>query len=605
MKLAIAQIETDAGDFEKTRGRMVEFARRAAEQGADLVAYPLCVLTGVGRVSAGDAIAYASDLSSVMGDLAAELPLPALVPIAINQDEGAYLDAVLIQDGDIKASRLDACAHAAVLGNSVEVSAEPPVIELAGQRIALAFTYDELDYLKDKGCDADTVIFFSSYGYAADDAGSSMACALETSSFVQDAEDLDAWFVGVGSLGCYNMQVFCGSSFVLTPWGELSCQAPAFEEALLTCDIDPAAEGPLASPQSFQVADAPLVMWEAVTYGLSCLVRLAGAAGVALVVDESLESQIMAAVATDALGPTRVFAYLDAAQEKNLAATSVALVNNLRLSCSFVEVPAGAGEKAARAALLSRAATEADERGLLPVSSRDKTTLALEGCPTLEAGFAMPLADVYKSDVLMLGHLRNTISPVIPYESRNAWRLPSVAGLEACGTTDEARLNFADAVIRGFVEWQRSLTDLARGEGHPEAVKAIVDLARRNATYMRCRPFGLAMSSRTLKEAQAAVGNVWQDEVRPDGEVFDIEAVAQAVQEILEQGAGDVADEAADGDVLESPQVQSDIQEILGYLKDFALGQGLDGEKVEGPRDDAGEADGGHPGFFGGPFSEN
>lgn len=603
MKLAIAQMTSDAGDLLNIKARILEFTRQAHEQDARLVVFPLCTVSGTGLVSAGDGEPYANDLAGVLSELAEELPLPVLLPIVVAQDDVPYLDAALIKDGTIASVRLAGGNGERGIDLSLVHSSEVPVIDFEGQKIAVAFTYEDINNLIDNEVEVDIVVYLSAYGFSMDDPGTSMACSLEKSGFVEDAAELDAWFVGVGSVGCYNLQVFCGSSFVLTPWKELAAQAPAFEEALLVCDVDTGSEGPLAAPQHFQVADKPLVAWEALTFGLSHLVRQLGATGVALYVDHSLESQVLAAAATDALGPTRVTAFLDAGEQKKPGDTPMTLVSNLRLNCLFVEAPAGADGATVHAAWLSQVATYADLNGLLPLSCLDKTMLSIVGARTLESGFVMPLADIYKSDLLTLGHFRNTISPVIPHASRNAWRLPYTQGLEECGVTDEARLEYLDSVIRGFVEYRRPLNTIAQQYGYPQVVKTIIDLVRRNLTAMRCRPVCLPMSSRSLSEARGPVGNVWQDVVREKEEELDIEEAIEALREMLIEKAGELDVEgmsaAAAQGTADPEQVQKDLQEILGYIKDFALGQ--DGEKDE---DEGGAGAAGSP-FFGGPFSEN
>ncbi len=609
MRIAIAQMTSVAGDFETTVPRMLEFAERAREQGAELVTYPLCVLTGTGLTCAGDAEGYAMDVAEVFSRLADELPLPAILPITIHQSGTTYIDAAIVENGEVRPARLDHMAKRAAAGDPVD-EGDPTLIELCGRKLGLAFTYEDLDDLKESDEEMDAVLYFSSYGYAIDDSGSGLAASLEISRFRGDAAEMDAWLIAVGSVGCYNLQVFCGSSFVLAPWGELAAQAPALEEALLVCDMDFGSEGPLASPQHFQVMDVPLSLWSAVTYGLAALAEQHGADGVAVMVDSSPESMTLAAVATDALGPTRVMAFVSAEEEKAFDSRVMRLVKNLRVDVVPVEPAGAASSGLARGGMLLAMAAYADEHNLLPLSYLDKTTLAVEGVSPFEAGFAMPFGDVYKSGVLTLTYFRNTISPVIPHESRNDWRLPAIEGLQECSTTDEGRLAFVDGVLAGFIEWQRGVSDVAKERGHAEVARAIVDAARHNMAYITARPFALALSTRTLKEARGAVGDVWHDRVRADEERVSHEALAEVVQDMLDDvtggnGAG-ASGAASDEDVQgltpsEQAQVQSDLQEILGYLKDFALEQGL-GEIKE-----AGGEKGGPDGdpFFGSPFSEN
>ena len=46
MRIALAQINTTVGDFASNRGKIVEFARRAAENAAQVVLFPELSLTG-------------------------------------------------------------------------------------------------------------------------------------------------------------------------------------------------------------------------------------------------------------------------------------------------------------------------------------------------------------------------------------------------------------------------------------------------------------------------------------------------------------------------------------------------------------------------------
>lgn len=47
MKIGIAQINTRPGDFETTSGRMVAQSERAAQEGVELLVFPLAALAGV------------------------------------------------------------------------------------------------------------------------------------------------------------------------------------------------------------------------------------------------------------------------------------------------------------------------------------------------------------------------------------------------------------------------------------------------------------------------------------------------------------------------------------------------------------------------------
>ena len=81
MRLAIAQMKTRAGDFEKTAERMADYARRAADQGVDLLVFPTTTLCGATPVRGVDREGFMLDLADCVMGLAEELACPCLVPV--------------------------------------------------------------------------------------------------------------------------------------------------------------------------------------------------------------------------------------------------------------------------------------------------------------------------------------------------------------------------------------------------------------------------------------------------------------------------------------------------------------------------------------------
>ena len=141
---------------------------------------------------------------------------------------------------------------------------------------------------------------------AIDTAGVGFNIAKEAFDFLADAEATGAWIVGAGAVGSYDSQVFCGSSFVLAPWGELAAQAPSLEESLLVCDVDPSAEGPLAEPLTPEVYDGTLLAWGALARGLSDACERVGLDGACVLVDGGLGSAVVAALRKTGGEPAQV-----------------------------------------------------------------------------------------------------------------------------------------------------------------------------------------------------------------------------------------------------------------------------------------------------------
>ena len=514
-------------------------------------------------------------------------------------------EAILIEDGDVTPVVMAASLESRASSDAPEEDALP---ELAfhGARLGVAFSYDDLNTYDDYDYDVDVIMFLSGYGFAVDDPSSVMGAALMEGRFRADAEATGAWIVGVGGLGYYDEQVFCGSSFVMAPWGEIAAQAPAFEEDLLVCDVDPSAEGPLPSPLAPEVFDAPLSTWGALTLGLSGLCEQAGVPGVCALVGDDLPSQLALTLAVDALGPMSVHALVLPGPG---ADSALALTRSLRLPAANVDVLAAETEAdadLARDLAEVRLAAKARQTGCLSLSCVDKTGRALERPHGVSVTAVAPFGDLYRSDVVSLARMRNTISPVISPDAFARVGVPEVAGLAEEFASPEARLAFIDLVLTSYVEWECTLNEIADERGHAKAVEAIARQLRDVESLRADLPTTLVVSSRTLDESRLPTAFAWRDRVRPAGETLEgliMGALTDAMQHHDEGGSGDGGTAAA-GD----RQSERDIAELLGYVRDFSAGGAfstLDGPGHPGQSGAGGKDAGPADDIWGGPFSEN
>lgn len=614
MRIAIAQTSTRAGDFEATAARMVELSRTAAGRGVDLLVFPAPALCGTSPVSYPDREGFLLDLAECVVSLSDELACPCLVPVLTDIEGVPLPEAMLMAGGDITPVRLSAYVSSMAEGDGEPDDRALPELEFAGARLGVAFTYEDLDEYDDYQYDVDVIVFLPSYGFATDDPSSALGSSLAEGRFPADAEATGAWIVGVGPLGCYDSQVFCGSSFVLAPWGEIAAQAPSLEEALLVCDVDPSAEGPLAEPLAPEVYDAPLATWGALVSGLSAERERSGREDVCLVVDGGLGSLLVATLATDALGPTHVRALVAAPDE---AARKVAerAVRALRLpegNVTSYDAPAEGDAQLAADLAQARLAALARETGSLALGSDDKTAYALEAPRGVTAARLQPIGDLYRSDVVTLAHMRNTISPVIPAEAFSAVSAPDVDGLAEAFPTVEGRVEFADVVLSYRVEWEVALSDIVAERGHEGLVRAIVARVRELAPVRAGRGAVIAVSSKTLDEARDPWGLAWEDRVRPQEERAS-EGLARALARAAgESGEGEGDDAPGGGRRAPSEaEQQMDMNDLIGYLRDFLPGGGFSpmGPEGEGPADGPRGRHGGGGGpaqpLWEGPFSEN
>ena len=601
MKIAIAQMATRAGDLDTTVNRMLGYARSASEQGAQLVVFPMAALTGPVPAELSDQEGFLLDLSEALALLCDEAPCPCIVPVVAEIDGVPAYEALLVRDGDVTPLKTTALLeHDMAGGPDTDGQDAPapdlPEFEVAGMRFGLAFTYEDLDDYDDFEFDVNAIIFLSGYGYAVDDPSSALGAALSEARFKADVETCGAWMVGVGSVGGYGSQVFSGSSFVLAPWGELAAQAPAYEEALLVCDIDASSEGPLERPLSPQVYDQNLALWGALSLGLSDFVSMVGTNGAALVLDGSLASSLLATLASDALGPTNVHALLASAPDA--AAACAELVRSLRIDA----VPLARGTLPADDPVLAadllqaHLASLARSTGALPLSAVDKTALALDDLLARTSAAALaPFGDVYRTDLVELAHLRNTISPVIPAALRDSFDVVDVQGVDKIAASKVQQAEFVDFVLASHVEWGKGLTDVLDAQGHADVALRVLERYAANELSRRLAPPVLLVSSRSLADASKPLGFAWRDRRRERTERPDELALGEFAEALAEA--------VRKSDNVEIPP-SDDMRKTLEFLRDFAQGGGMRPQGF-GSADDAGGPGQAPGGFWGSPFSEN
>lgn len=495
--------------------------------------------------------------------------------------------------------------------------------EMDGVRLGVALTYDDLDDFVDYDFDIDALIYIDSYGYSFDEPNSALGAALGESRYVADAQNMDAWLIGVGSLGGYGPYVFSGSSFAVAPWGELAASAPAFEESLMVVDVALGEEGPLSHPLGVEVYNRTLYLWEALRLGLHDYLWKLGRSEVVLVLDGRIDSLVLSALACDALGPTHVHALVPGALSDGERSCALELGRRLRIDVressvlrSSAEVAPSRGsselvveaeEKATRArralaadVAMAEAASIARELGGMLLSSFDKTYLALEvDASSLTPAGIMPLGDVYRSEILELARLRNTISPVIPEQGERLFDVPSVEGIEKVGPTNEIRLAKLDTILATHIEWAHGLTDTAHHVGGSGFVARVIRRYEEHEPGRAGRCLFLSVSTNTLFDVRVPLGLAWHDHVREDSERISDEEIIAHLRD-LAKGFQQMHDET-------SPNRSEEVHDVMNLLRDFVQGGSHMADTPGAGRGHFGQGGPDSSGTmsWGGPFSEN
>lgn len=586
MRVALAQMSTVAAQLDVTVERMVAQSRLAAGQGAGLVVFPAPALVGPDVTGLAECEEFLLDVSSALADLAPRLACPAIVPVATQVGEAPVYEAVFVNDGKAVPLRLasamaagrslaDQVAEGPLDASAMARLAEPVGFSLAGVAFGVAFDRDGLEDLKDSPASLDAVLYLPATCFSTDDEESALAPAVSCGAFVRDASDLNAWLVCVGGVGGYDDRVFAGGSFVLAPWGELAAALPSFEEAFQVVDVDTASEGPLAQPLEPPAYRRVELLWDAL---VTCVRDLAHAPGgepadLLVPLEGDLPSAVAAAVALDAVGPTRLHALVvdagDAAALADARAQAAALRCEVRelghaqvaRAQAALGLPAPDREavRAQAAAVLSAWARECE--GIV-LGTEDKTAIALEG-PRVPGADVAPLGDVYRSDVIALALHRMGASPVVPASAAARYDVPDLPGIGFAGITREARLGGADAMLLLAVEEGMSLTEVAEREGNPRLATAVLGRLRDLELARRHAPLVPIVSGMTLAEVGWPVRAAWRDHVRDQAE-YDR---ADEAHERLARMAQDMADASP------TPDAEGQVAQVMELLRDM-LSQG-------------------------------
>ena len=340
------------------------------------------------------------------------------------------------------------------------------------------------------------------------------------------AAEAGATVAYVNTVGGQDELTFDGDSMIVTAGGELLARGQQFAEALLVHDLDlPGARDPGRDEQSpmplFRVAmetawseppGEPLragiadrlvdeaEVWSALVLGVRDYVRKNGAKSVVLAVSGGIDSAVVAAIATDALGPENVVGISmpsghssqhsrdDAAQlAKNLGfdyrAEPIqhmvdAFLSNLNLSGLAVENL----QARVRGVILMAVS---NQEGHLVLTTGNKSELAV-GYSTLygdSVGAFNPLKDVFKLQVWRLARWRNTVSTAIP---ENSIVKPPSAELRP-GQLDTDSLpsyEVLDPILIDYVDGDKGRDELVAAGHDPALVDRVIRMVD-GAEYKR------------------------------------------------------------------------------------------------------------------------
>ncbi len=319
MKIALGQINTTVGDLAGNADRMLDAARRAAAEGADLIAFPELSITGYPPRDLVEKESFLERSECAMGKLAretADLPIALICGYVGKSPEGsgkrATNSAAILQRGEILFRQTK------MLLPTYDVFDEaryffpgdaPHLTSIDGRNLALTicedawndkqfwerrlYQRDPVDELAKAGAQILISINASPYHMG--------KRALRREIFAAAARHHRMPVVYVNQVGGDDSLVFDGSSFAMDAAGNLMASAASFEEDLVVWDTESR-----AGEFHENLADECEAVYEALVLGTRDYIRKCGFQKVLIGLSGGIDSSLTAAIAVDAVGAENV-----------------------------------------------------------------------------------------------------------------------------------------------------------------------------------------------------------------------------------------------------------------------------------------------------------
>jgi NAD+ synthase (glutamine-hydrolysing) len=323
--------------------------------------------------------------------------------------------------------------------------------------------------------------------------------------------------------------VFDGGSMVVAPDGKVMARAGMFGEELLVCDVGGTAEGgPVAPFPSLEEE-----IFRALVLGTRDYVEKNRFPGAIIGLSGGIDSSLVAAVAAEALGPSRVMGVTLSSPytSRESVEDAHALAGNLGIRCHDLSIgdTFGALLRTLAPTFGDRAPDATEENlqarirgtilmalsnkfGEVVLTTGNKSEMSV-GYATLygdmAGGFAV-IKDVFKTMVYRVSRWYNASRgrDVIP---ERVLTKPPSAELKP-GQRDSDSLpeyEVLDPILKMYVEEDRSVPEMV-GAGHPEAVvRRVVSLVDRSEYKRRQAPPGVKITPRALgKDRRMPITNL-------------------------------------------------------------------------------------------------
>lgn len=546
VRIAAAQVDTCVGDLDGNARLVLDWTRRAAEQGAQLVVFPEMTLTGYPIEDLALRASFRRAAHATVEQLATRLVEAGLGEVAVlvgsvgerATEHGVVRptnDALLLRGGRVEARY---CKHHLPnygVFDEFRIFApgdETCVIEVAGRRLGVVVCED---IWQDGGpvseMDANDVAALVVLNGSPFEEGKGH---VRTELAARRAAEVDAPVVYVNLVGGQDDLVFDGGSFVVDRDGTLLANAPQLVEHLLVWDLADDGEPSLPGPR-VPALGTDEEIYRAVVLGLRGYVRKNGFRSVVLGVSGGIDSALTAVIAADAIGGENVVGVSMPSSFSSQHSRDDAQDLARRIGADYRVQPIASIVDAYQEHLALEGVAEenlqarvrgvilmgiSNREGHLVVAPGNKSELATGYATIYDAGsiggFA-PLKDVDKSRVWSLARWRNNRAvdageiPPIPESSITK---PPSAELRP-GQTDQDSLppyDLLDEVLDAYVEHAEGRAELLARGFDAAVVDRVLQLVDRAEWKRRQYPLGPKVTALAFgRDRRLPVTSRWRE----------------------------------------------------------------------------------------------
>ncbi|MGE5700741.1 MAG: NAD+ synthase [Deltaproteobacteria bacterium] len=519
LRIALAQINTTVGDIAGNARKILEFADNAKGKGARLVVFPELALTGYPPEDLLLRASFIEENMAAWRDLAKRISgITAVVGFVDRGKDGRNYNAAGIASGG-RVRGVYRKMHLPNYGVFDEVryfrkGKDPMLFRAGGEPVGITICEDIWvrggPLPREAKAGARMIVNISSSPYHAG------KWETRRELVAGHARRSGKPVAYCNLVGGQDELVFDGGSMVVSGKGELLARAELFREELLVCDVDGDA-GPVAP-----VPGEEEEIFNALVLGTRDYVEKNRFPGAIIGLSGGIDSSLVAAIAVEALGPSRVTGVTMSSPYTSPQSVEDAhlLADNMGIRC--IDLPIGEPFAAMLAALAGtfRAfppdATEeniqarirgmllmalSNKFGSLVLTTGNKSEMSV-GYATLygdmAGGFAV-IKDLYKTMVYRVSRYYNGRqgAPVIP--ERVLTRPPSAELKPDQRDSDSLpEYDVLDPILRMYVEKDRSIPEMV-ARGFPEdVVLKVVSLVDRSEYKRRQAPPGVKITPRAL-----------------------------------------------------------------------------------------------------------